>query len=453
MTDPLGRQIGASALHLSGSRTGTVQSRGTTALSSQRLLVLNEEALRCLAAETRIQESKRGKMDEVIEKQVNDFLDSLDKKTKAQLSKTQMIKSVQKVYKWRKELRHRKPAGVVKAIPKEYLDADLDPGAYREKHFKAILARGGPLIGNGSSSGSPGSPPSSLSASGNNMPPPGAFSGPTEKMERALDGEHFENFILPTCPSRDRETAISAKRAIQMKDWLGRRANYQMERDRIKKWLTTMAKKDDLSQEELLRIYQRKRKELSLEQIKEILNMPVRFPFFPLSYSRAGGLRGSFAFYLGFSGSAPFTSLSFHCVLANGFDFHFQYYSCFMKHNRYRFLVVNLHFSNFEFSLSRLPQYLFVTHPDYPFQDSSVLTINQLLGEYRGQVQATGDDDSDDDDSDEDDDDDDDDDDDEMQGILPARNTSAAIQLSSRAAVGNSTPHFGGPGPSSHYYK
>lgn len=359
MTDPTGRQLGAGGLHLS-SRTGTVQSRGTTGLSSaQRLVVLNEEALRHLASEARIQESKKGKMDEIIEKQVNDFLDSLDKKTKAQLSKTQLIKSVQKVYKWRKELRHRKSSSVVKSIPREYLDADLDPGAYREKHFKAILARGGPLMGNGSSSGSPGSPPSSLNASGSSLPPPNAFSAGVEKTERPLDGEHFENFILPTCPSRERETAISAKRAMQMKDWLARRANFQMERDRIKKWLATMSKKDDLSQEELLRIYQRKRKELSLEQIKDILAMP----------------------------------------------------------------------------------------------DSSFLTVNQLLAEYRSQVSPTGEDDSDDDDSDEDDDDDDDDDDDEMQGILPARNASAAIQLSSRAAVGNSTPHFGAPGPASHYYK
>jgi hypothetical protein len=298
MTDPTGRQLGAGGLHLS-SRTGTVQSRGTTGLSSaQRLVVLNEEALRALASEARIQESKKGKMDEIIEKQVNDFLDSLDKKTKAQLSKTQLIKSVQKVYKWRKELRHRKSSSVVKSIPREYLDADLDPGAYREKHFKAILARGGPLIGNGSSSGSPGSPPTSLNASGSALPPPNAFSGGAEKTERPLDGEHFENFILPTCPSRERETAISAKRAIQMKDWLARRANFQMERDRIKKWLATMSKKDDLSQEELLRIYQRKRKELSLEQIKDILAMPVRFCI--LRWVSSPAARGSF-----FSSSQP----------------------------------------------------------------------------------------------------------------------------------------------------
>lgn len=282
MTDPIGRQLGTGGLHLSGSRTGTVQSRGTAGLVStgQRVVVLNEDALRCLAVEAKIQDSKKGKMDDIIEKQVNDFLDSLDKKTKAQLSKTQLIKSVQKVYKWRKELRHRKSSSTIKAIPKEYLEADLDPGAYREKHFKAILARGGPVIGNGSSSGSPGSPPSSLNASNSSLAPPNAFSGGAERAERALDGEHFENFILPTCPSRDKETAISAKRALQMKDWLARRANYQMERDRIKKWLATMSKKDDLSQEELLRIYQRKRKELSLDQIKDILNMVVRFKYF-----------------------------------------------------------------------------------------------------------------------------------------------------------------------------
>jgi hypothetical protein len=173
-------------------------------------LMLTEENLRMLNAEMRNYEMhKRDKFTDIIERQVTDFLDSLDKKVRVQLSKTQLIKSLQKAYKWKKEVRSIKKTSNGKAVPREFLDSDFDPGTYKEKLFKQVLARyGGDLSALASSSGSN---TTSSTTSG------GGLGTGLEKMGTVLDGDHFEKNILPHCPSREKNTSISAKRPIAMK--------------------------------------------------------------------------------------------------------------------------------------------------------------------------------------------------------------------------------------------
>jgi hypothetical protein len=169
--------------------------------------MLTEENLRLLNAEMRNYEMhKRDKFTDIIERQVTDFLDSLDKKVRVQLSKTQLIKSLQKAYKWKKEVRALKKGSSGKAVPREFLDYDLDPGTYKEKLYKQTVARfGGDLSALASSSASN---TTSSTASG--------FGAP-EKTEAVLDGDYFEKNVLPHVPSREKNTSISAKRPIAMK--------------------------------------------------------------------------------------------------------------------------------------------------------------------------------------------------------------------------------------------
>ena len=68
--------------------------------------LLTVDNLRRLNAESKtVEVQSRSKIDDIIDKQTNDYLASLDKKTRSQLSKTQLVKSHQKVYAWKKKNR------------------------------------------------------------------------------------------------------------------------------------------------------------------------------------------------------------------------------------------------------------------------------------------------------------------------------------------------------------
>jgi hypothetical protein len=67
---------------------------------------LTIENLRRLNFEQKTNEiQNRSKIDEIIERQTTEYLRSLDKKTRTQLSKTQLVKSHQKVYQWKQKNR------------------------------------------------------------------------------------------------------------------------------------------------------------------------------------------------------------------------------------------------------------------------------------------------------------------------------------------------------------
>jgi hypothetical protein len=67
---------------------------------------LTIENLRRLNFEQKANEVQtRTRLDELIDKQTTDYLKSLDKKTRTQLSKTQLVKSHQKVHQWKQKNR------------------------------------------------------------------------------------------------------------------------------------------------------------------------------------------------------------------------------------------------------------------------------------------------------------------------------------------------------------
>lgn len=191
-------------------RTGVTASASLSGTAPSGLM-LTEDNLRLLNAEMRNYElHKRDKFTDVIERQVTEFLDSLDRKVRIQLSKTQLVKSLQKAYKWKKEIRSLKKHSSSKAVPKEYLEHDFDPGVYKEKIYKQALARvGGDMSALVSSSASN---TTSSTASSTSWGP-----SASDKAEQVLDGDHFEKHVLPHAPSRERNTSISAKRPIPMK--------------------------------------------------------------------------------------------------------------------------------------------------------------------------------------------------------------------------------------------
>jgi RecB family exonuclease len=67
---------------------------------------LTIENLRRLNFEQKANEVQtRTRLDELIDKQTTDYLKSLDRKTRSQLSKTQLVKSHQKVHQWKQKNR------------------------------------------------------------------------------------------------------------------------------------------------------------------------------------------------------------------------------------------------------------------------------------------------------------------------------------------------------------
>jgi hypothetical protein len=243
-------------------------------------LVPTDEAIKRLNLETRNQEStKRGRAQEAIESQVEKFLASLDKATRSQLSKTQLIKSLEKVNKWSGE--NRKYLGASKTVPKEWLDLDLDPAEWSEKKpIPAAVPQ--PTTNQTTTSAtttttatSSTSTTSSSTSVSSRFPMFSSYAPRQQEVQFQLTGAIYEReraHKAPTIANQD----ITGRRAIKMKEWLQRRGGRQMDRDSIRKWIAGTAKNQNLLPEDVLKMYARKRRDLSSNELQQLLDMPVR---------------------------------------------------------------------------------------------------------------------------------------------------------------------------------
>jgi hypothetical protein len=224
--------------------------------------LLTVDNLRRLNAETKtVEVQSRSKIDDIIDKQTNDYLASLDKKTRSQLSKTQLVKSHQKVYAWKKKNRQLQHAGPSRTIPKEYLMQDNEPTLYSSKFLKSSNISDSEQSSN-QSSASP-----STSTGGSNTATTGWAT------EQVLEGEViFEKEILPSSKFSAEEMK---KRTGTIKDWLSKRQLKFQERDRMRKFAMTLTKKDSMSLDDVVKSYLKKKKtqEYTFEELREIYNM------------------------------------------------------------------------------------------------------------------------------------------------------------------------------------
>jgi hypothetical protein len=86
--------------------------------------------------------------------------------------------------------------------------------------------------------------------------------------EKVLDGLDFENRILPECVPHTEE-----KRDISIREWLKKREEKLQERDHLKKWLRNWQEQQETSPEELIKMWQKKRREYSYSEWLEIYHM------------------------------------------------------------------------------------------------------------------------------------------------------------------------------------
>eukprot|EP01121_Diplochlamys_sp_Union-15-3_P000945 TRINITY_DN10792_c0_g1_i1.p1 TRINITY_DN10792_c0_g1~~TRINITY_DN10792_c0_g1_i1.p1 ORF type:complete len:241 (-),score=36.43 TRINITY_DN10792_c0_g1_i1:15-737(-) len=162
-----------------------------------------------------------------IEKRVDKFLSTLDKNTKSQLSKTQLIKSHQKVEDWKKQ---NKKNNQTQVVPQKYLEQDLDPSLY---NFNIKQTKS------------------------NNTNNP-----------NFLSGQKFERDILPQCELAEEDTA---KRQIEMTDWLTKRSRKLIEKEKLLNFIERSKHHHTL--EELFEIYRSKKNtELTVDEIRDIFN-------------------------------------------------------------------------------------------------------------------------------------------------------------------------------------
>jgi len=232
-----------------------------------------------LNLETRNQEStRRGRTQEKIEAQVEEFLATLDKAARSQLSKTQLIKSLEKVGKWSSENKKYLSAG--KTVPKEWLDMDLDPAEWSEK--KPIPTA--PPQPAPSSSQQPQQAASSSSnplglnlgtSTSSRFPMFSSYAPRQQEVQFQLTGAIYERERAPKAPTLATQE-VTARRAVKMKEWLVRRGGRQMDRDSIRKWIAGTAKNQNLLPEDVLKMYARKRRDLTSNELQQLLDMPVR---------------------------------------------------------------------------------------------------------------------------------------------------------------------------------
>lgn len=241
------------------------------------VLTPTDDAIKRLNMEARHQEvTKRGKTQQLIEKQVEDFLESLDKATRSQLSKTQLIKSLEKVHKWSKE--NRKYLSAQKTVPKQWMDLDLDPAEWSEKKTIPDTASStsspsnAPAPSSSSSSNPSSSTAANLAAFSSKFPPFSGYAPRQQETQFLLTGAIYERERAHKCPTMENQN-ITGVRTIKMKEWLQRRAGRQMDRDSIRKWVTSTAKKENLPQADVLKIYARKRRDLGSNELQQLLEM------------------------------------------------------------------------------------------------------------------------------------------------------------------------------------
>jgi hypothetical protein len=220
---------------------------------------LTIENLRRLNFEQKATEvQSRSKLDELIDKQTTDYLKSLDKKTRTQLSKTQLVKSHQKVHQWKQKNSQLGYSGPSRAVPKDYLLADQEPTLYSERHFEKIMST---------------SSDSSHSSNASASPSPQQTSLLSSVREPILEGEKWEKEVLPTYGFTLQEMG---RRQIKMRDWLAKRQLKFQERDKMKKYLAALSKKDpSLTVDEMIRVYYKKKKshDYTLEELRDIYKM------------------------------------------------------------------------------------------------------------------------------------------------------------------------------------
>lgn len=251
--------------------------------STSHYHIPTEEAIKRLNLETRNQESsRRGRVQEKIEVQVDEFLNSLDKATRNQLSKTQLVKSLEKVNKWSSE--NKKYLAASKTVTKEWLELDLDPAEWSEK--KPLPAPTQPAAQTATTSSTAST--SSTSSSGQSVQPLptssrfpmfASYAPRQPEVQFLLTGAIYERERAPKAPTTANQD-ITGRRVIKMKEWLVRRGGKQMDRDSIRKWIAGTAKNQNLLPEDVLKMYARKRRDLTSNELQQLLDMPVRTTLF-----------------------------------------------------------------------------------------------------------------------------------------------------------------------------
>jgi hypothetical protein len=87
------------------------------------------------------------------------------------------------------------------------------------------------------------------------------------------EGEKWEKEVLPTYAFTLQEMG---RRQIKMRDWLMKRQLKFQERDKMKKYLAALSKKDpSLTLDEMIRVYYKKKRsqDYTLEELREIYKM------------------------------------------------------------------------------------------------------------------------------------------------------------------------------------
>lgn len=88
-----------------------------------------------------------------------------------------------------------------------------------------------------------------------------------------LTGAIYERERAPKAPTTANQD-ITGRRVIKMKEWLVRRGGKQMDRDSIRKWIAGTAKNQNLLPEDVLKMYARKRRDLTSNELQQLLDMP-----------------------------------------------------------------------------------------------------------------------------------------------------------------------------------
>jgi len=87
--------------------------------------------------------------------------------------------------------------------------------------------------------------------------------------EKILDGKDFESRVLPECQSY-----LEEKRDITIREWLKKREEKLQERDHLRKWLRNWQEQQEgTSVEELIKMWQKKRREYTHAEWVEIYKM------------------------------------------------------------------------------------------------------------------------------------------------------------------------------------
>ena len=94
-----------------------------------------------------------------------------------------------------------------------------------------------------------------------------------QEVQFQLTGAIYERERAPKAPTTANQD-IAGRRAIKMKEWLQRRGGRQMDRDSIRKWIAGTAKNQNLLPEDVLKMYARKRRDLSSNELQQLLDMP-----------------------------------------------------------------------------------------------------------------------------------------------------------------------------------